>query len=104
MRIRILSCAEEEFLEAVEHYNEECPGLGYEFAAEVQRAFERVRQYPEAWPVFSPRTRRCPTDRFPYAVLYEIRDDYILVGAIMHLKRDPKRWSDRAEDAFGEET
>ncbi len=102
MRILVLSIAEEEFAEAVDYYNEQRPGLGFEFAAEVQRTFERVRRLPKAWPVFSSRARRCLTDRFPFGVLYEVRDDCILVGAIMHLKRDPKCWKERLSEAFGE--
>ncbi|MEI6639504.1 MAG: hypothetical protein WCL46_07285 [Chlorobium sp.] len=34
MNILILSFAEEEFAEAVDYYNEQCPRLGYEFAAQ----------------------------------------------------------------------
>jgi hypothetical protein len=37
MRILVLSCAEDEFAEAVDYYNEQRPGLGFEFAGEVQR-------------------------------------------------------------------
>ena len=104
MRILVLSCAEEEFAEAVDYYNEQRPGLGFEFASEVQRTFERIRRHPEAWPEFSCRTRRCLTDRFPFGVLYQVRSDFILVGAIMHLKRDPTRWQQRESNAFGEPT
>jgi len=104
MRILVLSIAEDEFAEAVDYYNEQRPGLGFEFAAEVQRTFERVRRLPQAWPVFSFRARRCLTDRFPFGVLYEARGDCILVGAIMHLKRDPKRWKQRVGEAFGEQS
>ena len=32
MRILVLSSAEEEFAEAVDYYNEQRPGLGFEFA------------------------------------------------------------------------
>jgi hypothetical protein len=103
MRILVLSCAEDEFAEAVDYYNEQRPGLGFEFAAEVQRTFERIRHYTEAWPVFSSRTRRSLTDRFPFGVLYQLRSDCILVGAIMHLKRDPMRWKQRVTEAFGEQ-
>ncbi len=102
MRILVLSCAEDEFAEAVDYYNEQRPGLGFEFAAEVQRTFARIRHHPEAWQVFSCRTRRCLTDRFPFGVLYQVRRDCILVGAIMHLKRDPTRWKQRVTEAFGE--
>ena len=48
MKIRVLSCAEREFIEAVDHYNAERPGLGFELAAEVNAAFERIRSFPDA--------------------------------------------------------
>ena len=102
MNVLMLSCAEAEFAGAVDYYNRQCPGLGYEFAAEVQRTFERIRRHPTAWPVFSPRARRGLTDRFPFGVLYQVRADCILVGGIMHLKRDPKRWQERIQHTFGE--
>jgi len=100
MNIRILSCAEREFSEAVDYYNEQSPGLGFEFAAEVSRAFNRIRSFPEAWPTFSKRTRRCMISRFPFAVVYQIREDCILVGGIMHLQRDPKRWQEQVDKSF----
>ena len=92
MNILILSIAEEEFAEAVDYYNQQCPGLGYEFAAEVKRAFDRVKVFPESWPLFSRQTRRCLLNRFPYGVLYRVDSDAVRVGAIMHLNRDPKNW------------
>ena len=101
MKVLVLSCAEAEFADAVDYYNEQCPGLGFEFAVEVQRTFERIKCHPTAWPLFSSRSRRCLTDRFPFGVLYQVRNDVILIGGIMHLKRDPQRWQERVNDAFG---
>jgi len=95
MKVRILSCAEQELADAVDHYNGQCPGPGFEYAAEVKNTIDRILSFPEAWPPLSPRSRRCLTDRFPYGVLYQMREDHALVTAIMHLKRDPKRWQDR---------
>lgn len=95
MSIRFLSVAEQEFAETVDYYNEQRSGLGYEFAAEVKTTLGRIISFPNAWPSFSPRTRRCLTNRFPYAVLYQQREGHILVIAIMHLKRDPKKWRER---------
>ena len=57
MNILILSYAEEEFAEAVDYYNEQCSGLGYEFTAEVKRAFDRIKVFSEAWQLFLVRTR-----------------------------------------------
>ena len=102
MSLRILSCAELDFAEAVDYYNDQRPGLGYEFAAEVRATLERIASFPEAWPKLSPRSRRCITNRFPYGVLYQVRQDCVLVVAIMHLKRDPKRWRQRLAETLGE--
>ena len=48
MSIRILPQAEQEFSEAVDWYNDQCPGLGYEFAAEVAATLERISNFPKA--------------------------------------------------------
>jgi len=96
VKVRVLSCAEREFVDAVDRYNAERPGLGYEFAEEVRFALQRIGAFPDAWPLFSPRSRRCIVSRFPYGILYQTRADRILVVAIMHLKRDPEIWRQRA--------
>ncbi len=97
MRIKVLSCAEQEFSEAVDYYNDQYPGLGYEFAAEVKTAFDRIISFPNAWPSFSIHARRCMINRFPFSIVYQVRQDCILVGGIMHMKRDPKPWQKRLE-------
>jgi plasmid stabilization system protein ParE len=98
VEIRVLSCAEREFVDVVDYYNAERPGLGYEFAEEVAATFDRIGSFPQAWPLFSKRTRRCVISRFPYGVLYQTRADCILVIAIMHLRRDPLEWKQRARN------
>lgn len=95
MRLTILSCAEQELAEAVEYYNTQCPGLGYEFAVEVKKGFRRIHEHPDAWPAFSTRSRRYLTDRFPYGILYTTRDKTILIAGIMHLRQDPAGWLER---------
>jgi plasmid stabilization system protein ParE len=95
--IIIGKAAEEEFQTAVEYYNQESPGLGFEFAAEVRAGFQRVKDFPNAWPVFHNSCRRCYLQRFPYGILYQVYPDKIFVAAIMHLKRDPKHWETRSQ-------
>ena len=95
MKVKLLSVAELEFDEAVDYYNDQCQGLGYEFAAEISNTMERIVSFPKAWTKISPRARRCLTNKFPFGVLYQICDDTILVIAIMHMKRDPIHWLKR---------
>ena len=95
MEITFLPPAKSELTDATSYYNMQSEGLGYEFAAEVKRTLERIVQYPDAWFKLSKRTRRCRTNRFPYAVIYQVRQDSLIVVAIMHLSREPETWKSR---------
>jgi len=98
MVIRFLEIARLELDEAVEYYNNESAGLGDQFLAEVLRAIDRIGEFPEAWHRLSQRTRRCRTRRFPYGIVYQIRDSEILVIAVANLRRRPEYWKDRLND------
>jgi len=95
MDVVFLAPAQAEFAEAVVYYNAQRDGLGEEFAEEVQRTIARIREYPEAWSLLSRRTRRCPTKRFPYGIIYQIRGNTLLIIAVMHLHRAPHTWRSR---------
>ncbi len=95
MRVRFLSVAEDELRDAVRYYNEQSAGLGFEFAAEAKKTLARIVDHPEAWHALSKRTRRCRVSRFPYGVIYQLRDDCILVVAVMHMSRHPEHWKKR---------
>ncbi|MEN9359463.1 MAG: hypothetical protein RL095_998 [Verrucomicrobiota bacterium] len=95
MQILILTAAESELEDAAAYYEREKPGLSQSFLNDFERAVSRLRQYPLAWPQYVGTARRILFDRFPYGILYEIRDDMILIGAVMHLKRDAKAFEQR---------
>jgi hypothetical protein len=97
MTVDFLIPARTELYEAVAFYNIQKQGLGKEFAEEVEKTIGRIRKNPEAWPrlVSSMRTRRCLTNRFPYGVIYQIRENVILVVAVMHQHQHPKSWRSR---------
>ncbi|MCW8125126.1 type II toxin-antitoxin system RelE/ParE family toxin [Microbulbifer halophilus] len=95
MDIRFLKPAQRELDEAVDYYNSEVPGVGDQFLLEVLKTLDRICDYPDAWHPFSDDTRRCRTRRFPYALIYQARDDEILIIAVMHLHRKPDYWRQR---------
>jgi len=95
MEIKFLTIAEEELLSAIDYYNEQQMGLGFEFADEVQRTLDRIVEFPEAWVALSKRSRRCLVNRFPYGLVYQKRTDFILIVAVMHLNKEPHSWRDR---------
>jgi plasmid stabilization system protein ParE len=95
MNVRYLTAAEAEFQEAIDHYNQQRPGLGFEFSDEVKDAVARINNYPLAWTPLSKRTRRAQVHRFPYRIIYEVRDDLIIIVAIQHHRRKPFNWRQR---------
>jgi len=97
MHPNFLDSAEAEFAETIAYYNLQSEGLGFEFAVEVKRTIGRIIQYPKAWAPLSKRTRRCRTNRFPYGVVYQVREDTLLIVAVMHLHKHPECWKSRLE-------
>ena len=97
MTFDFLEDAETEFREAFEYYEAQQPGLGEEFGREVRRAIDRILVHPFAWRKLSRRTRRCQTRKFPYGLIYHVREkeDSVLIVAVMHLSRRPGYWARR---------
>lgn len=91
--------AEQELLQAISYYEKCRPGLGIEFAEEVYQAIKRIISFPDSYAHFSPNTRRCILNRFPYGLLYSIqkKDETIVILAVMNLHQKPERWENRTE-------
>ncbi len=84
-----------EFIEAIAYYERCRTGLGRRFSREAYATIHRITLRPAAWPRISDNTRRCLARRFPYGVIYEIREHDILIIAVTHLNREPFYWRDR---------
>lgn len=78
-------------------YEERAANLGTEFIIEVDRAIEKVRESPLTWPFpYEDRgIRRYLVHRFPYCVIYRVKDRLIQIIAVMHLRRHPDYWRGR---------
>ncbi|HEX5338575.1 MAG TPA: type II toxin-antitoxin system RelE/ParE family toxin [Gallionella sp.] len=81
--------------ESATFYEAQQNALGLRFIAAVQSAVDRIVTSPEAWRVMDVDVRRFLTKVFPYAVLYTIEKDYILIVAVMHCHREPGYWHHR---------
>ena len=84
-----------EFEEAVQFYKQRGRNLGQRFALEIRATIARIVATPDRWRILEGDIRRCLVRVFPYAVLYTIEKDGILVVAIMHGKRRPGYWRPR---------
>jgi hypothetical protein len=95
MRYSFHPDAQKELLKAIDYYEECRSNLGLEFAKEVYSTIQRIIAFPLAWSDFSINTKRCLTNRFPFAVVYQIESDEIIIIAIVQLNRKPGYWKKR---------
>lgn len=58
-------------------------------------AIHLILDAPDTWGIFEEDIRRCLTRIFPYAILYTVEPDHILIVAIMHSHREPGYWRKR---------
>ena len=87
--------AEAELVEAFAWYDGQRAGLGSEFLAEVARVLRRIEDAPLGYAVVQGHTRRAVVRRFPYSVFFIVDPDIIDVTAVMHGRRNPRRWQTR---------
>jgi plasmid stabilization system protein ParE len=91
VRVKFLKPAELELDDALEYYESEQVGLGLRFLAEVAHSLSRLVEYPQSYQQIGQYARRCLVHKFPYGVIYQIREKSgeILIIAIAHLHRKP---------------
>jgi len=95
MKFKFHPEAEIELNQAIDYYEETKKHLGLEFASEVYATVHRIIEFPQAWQSMTSTTRRCLTNRFPFGVIYYIKDDVLIIVAVMHLKKKPNYWGTR---------
>ena len=87
--------ARRELLSAMEWYDDNAGGRGWDLLAEVEAAILNILEYPELWPATHAFCQRCLTGRYPYAIVYQIHDAHIIVFAVAHASRRPGYWKSR---------
>ena len=92
---RFLSPVEEEMTDASLFYEAASSPLGRNFLDDVQRAIDRVRNYPQTGEVIASGLRRTLLHRFPFNLIYAIEEDVIVVVAVAHHGRRPAYWQSR---------
>lgn len=69
--------------------------LGGRFIQSVDTAIAGINENPEAWAEIEQDVRRKLTRVFPYALLYTIEPESILIVAVMHCHKEPGYWRTR---------
>jgi plasmid stabilization system protein ParE len=82
-------------------YENQSTGLGLQFVDEAYKTLSLIERQPRRFALLGRRQkremRRAMLSRFPYAVIYHVRDADILIVAIAHGHRRPNYRRSRLE-------
>lgn len=82
---------------AIRWYEQQRPGLGADLFDAISETIELIRRHPDSG---APRATPLPSrqlrvNRFPYRIVYRIREDDIYIVAVAHTSRRPDYWKGR---------
>lgn len=96
MTISLAPEAQRELIEGGLFYSREANAeLARRFISEFERTASLLAEFPRLGAVWRGRVRRLPLRRFPYCVIYYLRESEIRVLAVAHQSRKPGFWSGR---------
>ncbi|WP_157817629.1 type II toxin-antitoxin system RelE/ParE family toxin [Candidatus Thiodictyon syntrophicum] len=95
IEVRYHEAAEAELYEALGFLELRAKGLGRRLLREVRRTAARIAECPLLAPEIRPGVRKRGVHTFPYALVYAIEDDGVLILAVAHGSRRPDYWGGR---------
>jgi plasmid stabilization system protein ParE len=76
-------------------YERQRPGLGEDFIRAVDAALAAVREQPKVYARVHGEIRRATVQGYPYGVFYLAEPGTVVVLAVTHHRRHPRRWRGR---------
>jgi plasmid stabilization system protein ParE len=77
-------------------YETRRPGLGDELLVDLADGMSAISAEPGSFQIVHRGTRRALLRRFPYGIFYQQIGDTVVVIAVMHVRRSPRRWKHRS--------
>jgi plasmid stabilization system protein ParE len=77
--------------EAYDWYNEQQPGLGDTFLQELEKGFEKLESWADAYSKIKKNYRQLVLRTFPYVIVFEIIKNDVVVYAVFHTSRNPSK-------------
>jgi hypothetical protein len=91
-KLKVEFDAEKEIDEAISWYESKRVGLGNEFLEELHEYYEILKTETPSFELKrKPTFRELPLKRFPYVIIYELRDKTIFVYSVFNTNQDPLR-------------
>lgn len=81
--------------EAVIWYEEQRPGLSYDFELCMEAGINEILRTPTAFQIRHKNVQVHYIKRFPFGIHYLYQEDSIVVMGVFHTSRSPKNWKTR---------
>jgi plasmid stabilization system protein ParE len=96
-RLVVRPDADADILAAETWYNDQQSGLGFDFTRAARAQVRALVSNPLLYPLRHRRlgVRWVFLERFPYKVVYQLKQDMIVVLAVLHAKRGKRAWRQR---------
>ena len=96
MRVKLHREARLDLKEGKAFYRHRSPLAAIAFAQEIDTALSQIAEAPMRYPAGEHGTREYVLPwRFPYTIVYRIREDLIVIVAAAHQSREPGFWHHR---------
>lgn len=79
----------------VKHYDGVSVELGNRFRDSVRQRFGSITDFPESYACIHQKIRAAMLSRFPYVVLFELREEVVAILGIFHAASDQTGWFER---------
>ncbi len=94
-KLRIRAAAEADIQDAYNYYETCQKGLGQDFILCIESALEKIVKNPDHYPVVHRRIYRILVERFPFGIFFIVKENTLIVLAVLHASRNPRCWKTR---------
>lgn len=81
---------------AVGYYDDVSIDLGNRFRDSVRERLESITEYPESYGCIHEQIRAAMTNRFPYVILFKLRETSVEILGVFHAASDRTGWFERS--------
>jgi len=93
--VRFHDAARAELLDEIRYYASISPNLGKRLANEIEQATQLASEFPDMGLAYKYGTRRVFPKKFPFSVVYVVRESEVYVLALAPFSRKPGYWRAR---------
>ena len=95
LKIKFQEHSKYDFDEAKHYYKTQEENLYKKFKYDLEQSLNRILSFPNLYPNIDTNIKKCVLNKFPYTILYTIKNDTIYILAIANHHKNPKEYKNR---------